>query len=159
MIWLSLQQRVDLLFRTLKKRYFIDFFHQALPVRVGCFFASVKPGSVVEWNVGTALPYEVMQLVKEKDITLIFSYTYENKYYVVEINKDNIPEEKVPWYGPLYLDSLTKTSKAANEYVVKPGDTLNIIARKLNTTVEELLKKNPSIKNPNVIFAGKTLKY
>lgn len=100
-----------------------------------------------------------MQLVKEKDITLIFSYTYENKDYVVEINKDNVPEEKVPWYGPLYLASLTKTSKAANEYVVKPGDTLNIIARKLKTTVEELLKKNPSIKNPNVIFAGKTLKY
>ena len=120
---------------------------------------AANAGDIVKWNKGTALPLDIMKLIVKKDVTLEFSYTYQNQAYVVVIDKDNVPTEEVPWYGPLYLASLTKTSKAANEYVVKPGDTLNIIARKLNTTVEELLKKNPSIKNPNVIFAGKTLKY
>lgn len=42
-------------------------------------------------------------------------------------------------------------------YTIKRGDTLTQIAKKFNTTVSELVKLN-HIKNPNLIYAGDTLK-
>lgn len=42
-------------------------------------------------------------------------------------------------------------------YVVREGDTLFAIARRLNTTVSALLAANPSISNPNRIFIGQVL--
>lgn len=42
-------------------------------------------------------------------------------------------------------------------YTIKRGDTLGKIAKKYNTTVNELAKIN-NIKDPNKIYAGKTLK-
>lgn len=41
-------------------------------------------------------------------------------------------------------------------YVVRRGDTLSSIARRFNTTVEELLKLNPR-EDPDLIFVGETL--
>jgi hypothetical protein len=43
-------------------------------------------------------------------------------------------------------------------YKIKKGDNLTKIAKANNTTVEELLKANPKIKNPNLIYAGENLK-
>ena len=120
---------------------------------------AAKAGDIVKWNKGTALPLDIMKLIVKKDVTLEFSYTYSNKAYVVVIDKNNVPTKEVPWYGPLYLASLTKTSKSLNGYVIKPGDTLNGIAKKFNTTVAELLKKNPTIVNPNLIYAGRRMEY
>lgn len=42
--------------------------------------------------------------------------------------------------------------------VVKSGDTLGKIAKTNNTTVEKILKMNPSIKNPNKISVGQKVK-
>jgi murein DD-endopeptidase MepM/ murein hydrolase activator NlpD len=42
-------------------------------------------------------------------------------------------------------------------YKIKRGDTLSAIAKKYGTTVNELVKLN-NIKNPNLIYAGATLK-
>jgi peptidoglycan endopeptidase LytE len=42
-------------------------------------------------------------------------------------------------------------------YVVK-GDTLRKIAAKFNTSVDALLKLNPQIANPNVIYVGQAIK-
>ena len=42
-------------------------------------------------------------------------------------------------------------------YTIKKGDTLSKIAKQHNTTVDELLKLNPYITDPNKIYAGKTL--
>ena len=42
-------------------------------------------------------------------------------------------------------------------YIVKRGDTLTAIAKKYNTTVDAIAKKN-GIKNKNVIYAGQVLK-
>lgn len=44
-----------------------------------------------------------------------------------------------------------------NVYKIKSGDSLVKIAKANNTTVEALLKLNPQIKHPNLIYAGKTL--
>jgi len=40
---------------------------------------------------------------------------------------------------------------------IPKGATLSGLARKYNTTVNELLKLNPNIKNPNLIMAGASL--
>lgn len=42
-------------------------------------------------------------------------------------------------------------------YTVKSGDTLSEIAVKYDTTTAELMKLNPSIKDPDVIYAGQTI--
>lgn len=43
------------------------------------------------------------------------------------------------------------------DYTIKKGDTLSAIAKKYNTTIENIMKANPSIKNPNKIYAGQVI--
>lgn len=42
-------------------------------------------------------------------------------------------------------------------YVVQPGDTLDKIAQKFNSSVDAILSANPQITNPNLIFPGQTI--
>lgn len=42
-------------------------------------------------------------------------------------------------------------------YIVQRGDTLRKIAARYDTTVDILLKLNPQIKNPNVIYVGQRI--
>ncbi|HSJ87213.1 MAG TPA: LysM peptidoglycan-binding domain-containing protein, partial [Anaerolineales bacterium] len=46
---------------------------------------------------------------------------------------------------------------AGQTYWVQRGDTLRIIAAKFGTTVESILKLNPNITNPNLIFVGQAI--
>lgn len=46
----------------------------------------------------------------------------------------------------------------SNIYKIKSGDTLGKIAQTKNTTVDEILKLNPKIKNPNKISIGMKIK-
>ncbi len=46
----------------------------------------------------------------------------------------------------------------AGTYTVKSGDTLGRIADRNGTTVSEIMKANPGIKNPNAISVGQQLK-
>jgi len=43
-------------------------------------------------------------------------------------------------------------------YTVVPGDSLSKIAKVFKTTVADITKANPSIKDPNLIHAGTMLK-
>ena len=43
-------------------------------------------------------------------------------------------------------------------YRIQKGDTLSKIAREFNTTVDKLLRLNPKIKNPDIIYAGDIIK-
>ena len=45
-----------------------------------------------------------------------------------------------------------------NYYTIKSGDTLSGIAAKFHTTIDMLMYLNPQIKNPNLIYAGKTIR-
>ncbi|HHW56183.1 MAG TPA: LysM peptidoglycan-binding domain-containing protein [Clostridia bacterium] len=42
-------------------------------------------------------------------------------------------------------------------YIVKPGDSLWSIAQNFNTTVDAILKANPDIKDPNLIYPGQRI--
>lgn len=44
------------------------------------------------------------------------------------------------------------------DYVIQPGDTLSSIAQKFGVSVKAILAVNPQITNPNIIFAGRTIK-
>ncbi len=48
-------------------------------------------------------------------------------------------------------------SSGGSTYVVQPGNTLSIIARRVGTSLRELLNLNPQLENPNVIYPGQTL--
>lgn len=50
-----------------------------------------------------------------------------------------------------------KTGPKTRTITIARGDTLSGLARKYHTTVAELLKLNPNIKNPNLIYAGAKL--
>lgn len=81
------------------------------------------------------------------------------------------PKSKYSWeeYGLLtpYIEySSNQGIKPAPEpvpevtyetYTVKSGDTLSGIAKKYNTTIEEILAINPQITNPNLIFVGQVI--
>lgn len=44
------------------------------------------------------------------------------------------------------------------EYEIQRGDTLSALARRHNTTVDEILALNPQIEDPNVIWAGERIR-
>ncbi len=43
------------------------------------------------------------------------------------------------------------------KYIVRPGESLYIIAARFNVTVQEILQANPQITNPALIFAGQEI--
>ena len=45
-----------------------------------------------------------------------------------------------------------------NYYTIQSGDTLSGIAAKFGTSIANLMALNPQIKNPNLIYAGKTIR-
>lgn len=48
-------------------------------------------------------------------------------------------------------------ASATTQYQIKPGDNLTKISRQFGTTINDIMKLNPQIKDPNLIYAGKTL--
>lgn len=57
-----------------------------------------------------------------------------------------------------YVTKVNNAKPAVRYYTVRPGDTLIGIAKRLGTTVNNLVAKN-GIKNRNVIYPGQKLKY
>ncbi|MCR5097927.1 MAG: LysM peptidoglycan-binding domain-containing protein [Lachnospiraceae bacterium] len=124
----------------------------------------------VLWDKGTALPYDIMKTLQDNPkITLVFNYTYQGKNYKATIPGRNVKTDpKIPWYGPLYLNGYFGANASANVnikpmetgavYTVKKGDTLGAIARRLNTTVDYLVKVN-NIADRDKIREGQILKY
>ncbi|MGE5376220.1 MAG: LysM peptidoglycan-binding domain-containing protein, partial [Bacteroidota bacterium] len=57
----------------------------------------------------------------------------------------------------IYVGQALNIPAGVVTYVVQRGDTLRIIANKLGTTVDYLLRLNPSIQNPNLIYVGQVI--
>lgn len=60
--------------------------------------------------------------------------------------------------GGKYAEAQGIINDAGKTYTVKRGDTLSDIASRNGTTVAAIMKKNPSIKNANMIYAGQVIK-
>ena len=107
-----------------------------------------------------AVQNRVNEILKEKD----------NKKSVTEVAKDVIAgdygngedrKKKLEAEGYDYETVQAKVNQllganVTKTYTVKSGDTLSEIAKKYNTTVQELVKDN-NIKNANLIYAGQKI--
>ena len=138
---------------------------------------------IVTWDKGDALPYNAMKTLQDNpDVTLVFKCTYRGITFAFAIPGSAVRANPlIPWYGPLYLltyygqyamtfsnvpgglntaviPGSFKIPGTNGIYVVKRGDTLSGLAKRLNTTVNNLVKRN-NIKNRNLIFPGQVLKY
>lgn len=61
-------------------------------------------------------------------------------------------------YNPSVKEEVTPTPSSSDyEYIVKKGDTLSSIARRYNTTYQELARYN-NIANPNLIYVNQVIK-
>ena len=61
-------------------------------------------------------------------------------------------------YNPSVKEEVTPTPTSSDyEYIVKRGDTLSSIARRYNTTYQELARYN-NIANPNLIYVNQVIK-
>ena len=56
------------------------------------------------------------------------------------------------------LENVSGGVYSDNHYLVQPGDTLGAIAARYHTTVDNLMKLNPRIKNANLIYAGEVIR-
>ena len=59
--------------------------------------------------------------------------------------------------GPVTPPPTTPPPANGQTYYVIKGDTLRTIAAKFNTTVDAILRANPQITNPNIIYAGQAI--
>ena len=120
-----------------------------------CDFSSIKPGDILH------LPGHVGIYIGDGK-AIEATPKWKNSVQVTAVgNIGKIPGlESRHWeaYGVFkILDSAPAPTPIAIDYIVKRGDTLSGIAKKYKTTVAELCKINPEIKNPNLIYVGQKI--
>jgi LysM repeat protein len=69
----------------------------------------------------------------------------------ITMENKNLIEEELQNVSGGYVNS-------DNYHLVQPGDTLGALAVKYHTTVDNLMRLNPRIKNANMIYAGEVLR-
>jgi len=82
--------------------------------------------------------------------------TYFGQGYSL-MGADGKPVTNKPAAAPAASSGSPTSIAPTNVYTIKSGDTLSQIAQAQGTTIAELMKLNPTITNPNLIYAGKTL--
>lgn len=130
------------------------------------FEAAITSGSTdtIYWDKGAALPNYIMKLLFENpSLSLDFKFTYEGVEHEIYIGPGQATDDDIEWYGPLWL--LDKYGEKKDipaihgTYTIVKGDTLNKLAAKFNTTVDELMRLNPYIEDRNKIYPGRKLNY
>ena len=107
----------------------------------------------IAWKLGTSLKNLVKWNPEIKNINLIYPGQKINYYVDKEVWVDengNIVEKKET--------AGDTTATGEKYYVVKRGDNLSKIAKKLGTTLKVILSKN-KFKNPNLIYPGQKVYY
>ena len=117
------------------------------------------PGTVLGTDGGYVI-YIVARGDTLKGLALRFQSTVEN----IMANNPSITNVNLIYEGQrlnIYAVAPGQTPPppppAGQTYWVQRGDTLRIIAAKFGTTVESILKLNPNITNPNLIFVGQAI--
>ena len=97
----------------------------------------------------------ILYTIKRGDTLSEIALEYDTTVIsLVELN--NIQNPNLIYAGET-LRIQTDSGTSQNYYTVKRGDTLSEIARKYNTTVNDLVEKNDII-NPNLIYPGERLR-
>jgi LysM repeat protein len=77
---------------------------------------------------------------------------------VVQASRSSSPSVSQSATSPVATQPVRRTRTAASRvYVVKPGDTLSVIADKADVSLEEIQRLNPQI-DPNALQTGQRLK-
>ncbi len=71
-----------------------------------------------------------------------------------ELDRTGIADEGA-WVG---LAAECAPRLEVTSYIVRPGDSLFIISTRFNVSIQNILKINPEITNPNIISAGQVIK-
>ena len=74
------------------------------------------------------------------------------------VRLNNIKNPNLIYVGQKLKINGSASSSKAQYYTVKKGDTLSHIAARYKTSVSNLVKLNPSIKNPNLIYPGQRIR-
>lgn len=134
--------------------------------REGLIVSNIKdaqPGDIIIFSfrkTSTGLPETShMGLCYGKDNNGIYSIDGNTATVGNEANGMQVLKRYRGWpyvlyvIRPRYSKAVTEQETPQNKiYIVQSGDTLSKIAARNNTTVAEILKKNPQIKNPNLIY-------
>ena len=116
------------------------------------------PGALVSGNNGYST-YIVMRGDMLKSLAYRFGTSMD---VLVSLNAD-ITNVNVIYEGQRMIVPsgngvpTTPPPASGSVYTVQRGDTLRKIADRLNTTVDALLKVNPQVGNPNLIYAGQVI--
>jgi LysM repeat protein len=112
----------------------------------------VLPGALLK-GTGNMDTYIVKRGDTLNKLAVAFGTTLER---LLELNKD-ITNANLVYEGhrlAVPAGSIIPDSGAGQVYTVVRGDTLRKIATRFETTVDEILKINPQIKNANLIYPG-----
>ena len=132
-----------------------------------------KAGAIMVWQKGSTLSGNDGAghvAIVEKVIDANTVYTSESSYGGSAFWNSTRKNSNGRWgigsgytfrgfiYNPSVKEEVTPTPSSSDyEYVVKSGDTLSGIARRYNTTYQELARYN-NIANPNLIYVNQVIK-
>jgi LysM repeat protein len=116
----------------------------------------VMPGALFKDGAGNDI-YIVFRGDTLKDLATRFSTSLSN---LLALNP-GITNANLIYEGQRLMIATTGTPPpppiTGHTYIIQSGDTLKKIATRLGTTVDAILKVNPQITNPNLIYVGKSL--
>ena len=132
-----------------------------------------KAGAIMVWQKGSTLSGNDGAghvAIVEKVIDVNTVYTSESSYAGNAFWNSTRKNTNGRWgigsgytfrgfiYNPSVKEEVTPTPSSSDyEYIVKSGDTLSGIARRYNTTYQELARYN-NIANPNLIYVNQVIK-
>ena len=132
-----------------------------------------KAGAIMVWQKGSTLSGNDGAghvAIVEKVINANTVYTSESSYGGSAFWNSTRKNTNGRWgigssytfrgfiYNPSVKEEVTPTPSSSDyEYIVKSGDTLSSIARRYNTTYQELARYN-NIANPNLIYVNQVIK-
>ena len=132
-----------------------------------------KAGAIMVWQKGSTLSGNDGAghvAIVEKVIDVNTVYTSESSYAGNAFWNSTRKNTNGRWgigsgytfrgfiYNPSVKEEVTPTPSSSDyEYIVKKGDTLSGIARRYNTTYQELARYN-NIANPNLIYVNQVIK-
>jgi LysM repeat protein len=102
-------------------------------------------------NKGDSLVKLAARFNTTVDRLLTLNTAITNRNLIYEGQRLSVPNSRTPLPTPVPVPTPGQT------YTVIRGDTLRIIAARFGVTVDDILRLNPDIKNPNIISVGQKI--